>query len=91
MFPDINQRFKWFGRGQVVHFLATSLVTLVLHPHPNSRSRTEPDVTDAIGVADDDTGDGREGGYRSERANPRGCFVRFSSQLENAWKLGKSE
>ena len=47
---------KWFN------FLARSLVTLVLHPHPNSRSRTEPDVTDAIGVADDDTGDGGEEG-----------------------------
>ena len=41
-------------------FLARSLVTLVLHPHPNSRSRTEPDVTDAIGVAGDETGDGGE-------------------------------
>ena len=51
--------------GKYLYFLSLpkSLVTLVLHPHPESE-------TDAIGVADD-TERGREGEYWSK---PPGMF-----------------
>ena len=68
-----------YKEGTYLYFLSLpkSLVTLVLHPHPESE-------TDAIGVAGD-----TERGRGNIGANPRGCFVRFRSRLGSAWTWGK--